>query len=109
MASQNFFRNIKSFYREALHKFSLRNRLLALFISILIISIVVVGISSYNKARDMTMESIENRLVREAELMGYIASNLKFVYVSDAAYFMQQLETSIQEQQKKLADDGISS
>ena len=46
---------------------------------------------------------------REAEIMGYIAENLKFVYVSDEAYFKQQLEANVRSQQKKLENDGIAS
>ena len=57
----------------------------------------------------MTMETIESRLAREAELMQYIAGNLKFVYIGDEDYFMQQLEVSVRSQQKKLEDDGITS
>ena len=74
---------------------------------LLVLTGVVVGASSYIKAKDMNMESIENRLVRETELMGYIAENLKFVYVSDKDYFMQQLEANVRSQQKKLKEDGI--
>ncbi|WP_394138856.1 methyl-accepting chemotaxis protein [Cytobacillus oceanisediminis] len=55
------------------------------------------------------METIESRLEREAELMGYIAENLKFVYISDEDYFMQQLEANVRSQQKKLQSDGILS
>ncbi|MUK88295.1 HAMP domain-containing protein [Ornithinibacillus sp. L9] len=61
------------------------------------------------KARDTTMDAIENRLVREAELMGYIANNLKFTYVSDDDYFMQQLDINIRSQHEKLDQDGITS
>ncbi|MEN2767016.1 methyl-accepting chemotaxis protein [Ornithinibacillus xuwenensis] len=89
--------------------FSLRSRLLAIFIVLLTIAIIAVGISSYTITRNLTKESIENRLVREAELMGYIADNLKFLYVSDDTYFMQQLELSIRDQQDKLKSDGIES
>ncbi|MFS0861998.1 methyl-accepting chemotaxis protein [Fredinandcohnia sp. 179-A 10B2 NHS] len=61
------------------------------------------------KAKDMGMQTIENRLEREADLMGYIAENLKFVYVSDEDYFKQQLETNVRSQQKKLQSEGITS
>ncbi|MEH7883738.1 methyl-accepting chemotaxis protein [Bacillus sp. JJ1609] len=90
-------------------KLSLGTRLFILFFSLLIASVVTVGISSYVKAKAMAIETIENRIVREAELMGYIAENLKFVYVSDEAYFMQQLESNVRSQQKKLKNDGITS
>ncbi|XTP56956.1 methyl-accepting chemotaxis protein [Niallia sp. Krafla_26] len=73
------------------------------------ISVCIVGVSSYVKAKETTMETIENRLQREAELMGYIAEFLKFVYVSDEGYFMQQLESNVRQQQEKLDSDGISS
>jgi methyl-accepting chemotaxis protein len=55
------------------------------------------------------MESIENRLQRETELMGYIAESLKFVYVSDEDYFMQQLDANVRQQQETLESDGILS
>lgn len=80
-----------------------------LFVTLLVLSTNVVGISSYIKAKDMTIHTIENRLVREAEIMGYIANNLKFLYVSDDDYFMQQLEINVRAQHKQLTEDGISS
>ncbi len=90
-------------------KFSLQSRLLFLFILLLIVSINIVGISSYLKAKETTIETIENRLSREAEVMAYVAKNLKFLYVSDDAYFMQQFEISIRDQQRQLEKDGIQS
>jgi methyl-accepting chemotaxis protein len=90
-------------------KLSLGTRLFILFFSLLIASVVSVGASSYIKAKNMAIETIENRLEREAEIMGYIAENLKFVYVSDEAYFKQQLEANVRSQQKKLENDGITS
>jgi methyl-accepting chemotaxis protein len=97
------------FTMKILTKFSLQTRLLVLFISLLVFSTIVVGISSYLKAKDTTIHTIENRLVREAEIMGYIAKNLKFLYVSDDEYFMQQLEINVRSQHKQLEEDGISS
>ncbi|UGB29534.1 MULTISPECIES: methyl-accepting chemotaxis protein [Bacillaceae] len=90
-------------------KFSLKDRLLFLFIFLLIVSINIVGISSYLKAKDTTIETIENRISRESEVMAYVAKNLKFLYVSDDLYFMQQLEISIRDQQRQLESDGIQS
>jgi methyl-accepting chemotaxis protein len=105
--------NVASFRRFSFskvdQKLTLGTRLFLLFISLLLISVVSVGVSSYFKARAMAIETIENRLEREAELMGYIAENLKFVYVSDEQYFLQQLESNVRSQQKKLLSDGIAS
>src|SRR5699024_4744657 len=72
-------------------------------------SIIAVGISSYVKAREMTRDTIEDRLVRETELIGHIASNLKFLYVSDEDYFIQQLAINIREQRETLLKEGIES
>lgn len=99
----------KSKVEPILKKLNLGMRLSLLFVLLLVVSVVVVGFSSYMKARDMATNTIEDRLTREAELMGYIAENLKFVYVSDNDYFLQQLNASVREQQRKLEDDGISS
>ena len=101
--------NKNNVYQKVLQKFNLSTRLFLLFVSLLVLSVVVVGVSSYIKAKDMNMETIENRLVRETDLMGYIAANLKFVYVSDVDYFMQQLDSNVRTQKEKLKSDGITS
>ena len=96
-------------FTTRLSSFTLGTRLLLLFISLLMVSVVTVGVSSYMKARNMAVETVEHRLEREAQLIGYIAENLKFVYISDEEYFRQQLEANVRSQQKKLKDDGIAS
>lgn len=57
----------------------------------------------------MTKATKEDRLVRETELIGHIASNLKFLYISDEDYFKQQLTINIREQQRILHHEGIKS
>src|SRR5699024_11097012 len=53
--------------------------------------------------------TIENRLISETKLMGYIAESLHFLYVSDDTYFMQQLNANIRTEQKQLESEGITS
>jgi methyl-accepting chemotaxis protein len=109
VARQKIQKDKTKLYQKVLQKLNLSTRLFLLFVSLLVLSVVVVGVSSYIKAKNMNMETIENRLMRETDLMGYIAENLKFVYVSDEDYFMQQLDASVRTQQDKLKSDGISS
>lgn len=96
-------------FTTRLSSFTLGTRLLLLFITLLMVSVVTVGVSSYMKARNMAVETVEHRLEREAQLIGYIAENLKFVYVSDEEYFRQQLEANVRLQQEKLKEEGIAS
>ncbi|WP_456278201.1 methyl-accepting chemotaxis protein [Bacillus sp. AK128] len=96
-------------FTKILARFSLRNRLLFLFILLVVLSVTTVGISSYLQAKETTIKSIEDRLNREAEIMSYMAENLKFLYVSDDAYFKQQLEIAIRTQQDQLKKDDIKS
>lgn len=103
--SSNLGRLIKGKY---LQKLSLGTRLFILFVTLLVLSVVGVGVSSYLKAKDTTMNTIETRLMRETEIMSYIAENLKFVYVSDEDYFMQQLEANVRSQAEILKSDGIT-
>lgn len=103
--SSNIGRMVKGKY---LQKLSLGTRLFILFVTLLILSVVGVGVSSYLKAKDTTMYTIETRLIRETEIMSYIAENLKFVYVSDEDYFMQQLEANARSQVEILKNDGIT-
>ncbi|WP_077702237.1 methyl-accepting chemotaxis protein [Virgibacillus dokdonensis] len=104
-----WFTRFFSFTKSMQIKFSLWSRLLILFIVLLLLSVMAVGVSSYIQAKKMTTSAIENRLERETELMGYIAENLKFLYVSDDTYFHQQLNANVREQKNKLAKEGIPS
>lgn len=95
--------------KEILAKPTLRTRLLVPMLILMIVSTFAVGISSYIQAKNVTMSSIKDRLVRETEIMGYIAENLNFLYVSDKDYFMQQLDINIRTQQQQLEKDGVDS
>lgn len=88
---------------------SLRTRLLVPILSLFILSIIAVGVTSYLKAEELTMTTINDRLDRETDLMGHIAENLHFFYVSDQDYFMQQLNIHIDNQKDQLANEGIDS
>lgn len=90
-------------------QFSLKSRLLSLFIIILCLSVSAIGISSYMKAKSTLIHTVEDRLEREADVMAYVIRNLKFVYVSDQVYFKQQVEMSIHEQKRQLEEDGLLS
>ncbi|WP_231686822.1 methyl-accepting chemotaxis protein [Bacillus sp. JCM 19034] len=96
-----------SFYQKIMTRLNLRVRLFILFFSLLTISIVTVGLTSYILAERATLESMENRLKRETELIGHLAENLRFLYVSDDDYFMQMLNTSIRNQQQTFLDEGM--
>ncbi len=100
---------VNPFSKFKFSKLSLRSRLSFLFVILLITSLTTVGVSSYFQAKNATIQTIESRLEREAEMMGYVAKNLKFLYVSDDSYFKQQLEVSVRDQQKQLEKDGIVS
>ncbi|WP_342772438.1 methyl-accepting chemotaxis protein [Oceanobacillus arenosus] len=87
----------------------MRKRLLIPFVTLMVIAVVAVGATSYIQARNITMTTIEDRLAREAELIGYIAESLHFTYVGQDDYFMQQLNANIRSQKKQLEKDGMKS
>jgi methyl-accepting chemotaxis protein len=89
-------------------KVSLQSRLLILFLSVLIISISIVGYVSYQKAEITTMKIIENRLDREVNTMYEIAQNLMYIYVGKEDKFLHKLNSSIRKQQAELIQDGLS-
>ncbi|WP_100012956.1 methyl-accepting chemotaxis protein [Lentibacillus sediminis] len=100
---------MKNNIKLLLQKTPLRTRLLMPILGLIMLSVVAVGLTSYVNAKDLIMTAIEDRLSRETQLMGYIAQNLHFTYVSDEAYFMQMFNSNIRTQQNQLAKDGIAS
>lgn len=109
LKSKGRFSHMRKNIKSLLQKTTLRTRLLIPILTLIILSTVVAGAASYVKAKDLTMTSIGDRLKRETQLMGYIAENLHFRYVSDGDYFMQMLYTNIRMQQNQLSEDGITS
>lgn len=100
---------MKRLFHQILIKSSLRTRLLIPFLILLAASVVTAGYSSYYQAKDIALDSNTQRLEREVQLMGYIAENLHFLYVSDPDYFEQQLNANIRTQQSQLDRDGVES
>ncbi|HHY72998.1 MAG TPA: methyl-accepting chemotaxis protein [Bacillus bacterium] len=91
------------------NRLSLQSRLLLIFITLFVVTINIFGFTLYSKAKNTTIQITEDRLVREVEIMSYIVKNLKFVYISDKEYFLQQVEMSVRDQQRQLKEDGINS
>lgn len=100
---------MKRLFHQILIKSGLRTRLLIPFLIFLTASVVTAGYSSYYQAKDIALDSNTQRLEREVQLMGYIAENLHFLYVSDPDYFEQQLNANIRTQQSQLDRDGVES
>lgn len=98
---------MKRLFKPILEKATLRTRLLVLCTVLLVAAISIVGFTAYSKAKSMAVQTIENRLISETKLMGYIAESLHFLYVSDEDYFIQQLNANIRTQQKELETEGI--
>src|SRR5690606_7117538 len=88
-------------------KLSLRTRLLVPFLLLMVLSVVSVGLSSYIQAKEMTLNTMKDRMIRVVQPMGYIAENLHFVNVSDEEYFMQELNSNIRTQKQALENDGM--
>lgn len=78
-----------------------------LFFLLMVPAIATVGITSYIQAKNTALQTIEKRLVSETNIMSYIAENLKFLYISDEDYFLQQLNANIRTQQNQLSSEGI--
>ncbi|WP_156291980.1 methyl-accepting chemotaxis protein [Oceanobacillus salinisoli] len=100
---------MKRKYRNLLENTTLRTRLLIPFLALMTIAILAVGLTSYFQAKNMTLNSIQDRLIREVELMSDIVELLHFTYISDEAYFWQQFNINIRSQQETLKTDGIES
>ncbi|MTH52436.1 HAMP domain-containing protein [Bacillus mangrovi] len=88
---------------------SLRFRIIALVLFILVTSVLSVGITSYQKAKHTTISIIENRLEREVNTTNEIASNLMFAYVGDEEGFLKRFEKSVlPKQSSQLVQDGLN-
>src|SRR5690606_40569690 len=70
-----------------LKRFSLSTRLLILVLSILIISSGTIGFISYHQAREMLIETNENRIEREIKVTRERAEYLKLSYINDLEQF----------------------
>jgi methyl-accepting chemotaxis protein len=89
-------------------KITLQSRLIILVLVLLISSISIVGFTSYNKAKESTMEIIEERLYREVNTTSDIVANLAFAYINDQEEFHKRVEkVVVPSQSSALIQDGL--
>lgn len=102
------FKKIKFLY-QLKFRLNLQTKLLLMMLSLVAVTISIVGIFSYNKAFDTTRTIIENRLERETETTYDIAKNLKFSFIRDEEMFNIRLAESINTQYVGLQQDDMKS
>jgi methyl-accepting chemotaxis protein len=88
-------------------RLNLQTKLLFMMISLVVLTISIVGVFSYHKASDITQTIIEDRLKRETETTYDIAKNLKFSFIRDQQMFEKRLIESINTQHVGLLQDDM--
>jgi len=92
---------------QLLIKFSLQTRLLVLILSLLLITITIVGYISYEKSKETTINIMEQRLTKEVKSIYDIAQNIMLIYVGKEEKFNAKIEQVIRSQDAELAQDGL--
>ncbi|MFC0270017.1 methyl-accepting chemotaxis protein [Metabacillus herbersteinensis] len=91
------------------HNVSLQLRLILLVLTLLITSVCIVGFTSYSKAKDTTMEIIENRLEREVNTTNEISANLIYAFIGNEEGFFEKFNKSVvTNQSSQLIQDGLA-
>lgn len=88
-------------------RISFSSRLIVVFALMMSVALAASVAVSFLQTKATLTKTVEDRLLREADVMGSIIRNLHFVYVSDEAYFRQQVDMSIHEQKRQLDGDGL--
>jgi methyl-accepting chemotaxis protein len=88
-------------------RLNLQSKLLFMMISLVVLTISIVGVFSYHKASDITQTIIEDRLKRETETTYDIAKNLKFSFIRNQQMFEKRLIESINTQHVGLLQDDM--
>ncbi|MFC4410486.1 methyl-accepting chemotaxis protein [Chungangia koreensis] len=90
-----------------LFNLSFKYRLLLFFSIILLLSTVVIGTTTYLKAKNSTMELISSRLDREVNIINDLAKTLMTIHLGDREQFMVDLEKAVKRQHVSLVQDGL--
>lgn len=93
--------------RHLLGKFSLQTRLLFLILSLLLLTVSIVGYISYGKSKETTIKLMEQRLKKEVYTIYDIAQNLMLIYVGEEEKFNKKVEQIVKSQDAQLAQDGL--
>ncbi|WP_078428827.1 methyl-accepting chemotaxis protein [Alkalihalobacterium alkalinitrilicum] len=91
-----------------LQKFSLRTRLLIIFLTVIVISTGLIGLISYHQAKELIIVTNENRLKREIKVVKEMAEYLKLSYISDEERFNKQFEYGVRGQAVELIQEGLN-
>jgi len=101
------FTNAKYYKKGSAKAFSLRFRLLTVFIGLVITSTSFIGINSYNTSADRTVDLVEQRLDREVTLANELIKNAMFANVGDEESFLKQLNQIVLQQKSALSQDEL--
>lgn len=93
--------------KRFMYRFSLRTRLLFLFLTLLMLSIGTIGYISYTKAEEILVDANEKRIAREIKVSQEMAESLKRLHVTDQAAFEAQLNYVIRAQSVEMLRDGL--
>ncbi|PLR76998.1 methyl-accepting chemotaxis protein [Bacillus sp. V3-13] len=90
-----------------LSRVSLQARLLAIILSLLLVTVSSIAYISFVKSKETTVQLMEQRLEKEAETISEMAKNLMLIYVGKEEKFSEKMEQVIKSQDAGLAQDDL--
>nr|WP_257987842.1 methyl-accepting chemotaxis protein [Bacillus sp. V33-4] len=90
-----------------LSRLSLQARLLAIILSLLLVTISSIAYISFVKSKETTVQLMEQRLEKEAATISEMAKNLMLIYVGKEEKFSEKMDQVIKSQDADMAQDDL--
>jgi len=100
--------NVVTQKKVFIERFTLQSRLVLFTVCLISLSMTVVSVISYQKAKDTTISTMNSRIEREASIMKEISQSLQYRYIGNEEGYQKALNTVVRNQMANLAQDGLA-
>ncbi|MEH6936522.1 methyl-accepting chemotaxis protein [Bacillus sp. JJ664] len=93
--------------KKLIERFTLQSRLVLFTVVLITLSMSVVSLISYQKAKETTISTMNSRIEREASIMKEISQSLQYRYIGDEKGFEKAINNVVKNQMANLSQDGL--
>ncbi len=93
--------------KKLVERFTLQSRLVLFTVGLITLSMSVVSLISYQKAKETTITTMNSRIEREASIMKEISQSLQYRYIGDEKGFEKAINNVVKNQMANLSQDGL--
>lgn len=93
--------------KKLIERFTLQSRLVLFTVGLITLSMSIVSVISFQKAKETTVSTMNSRIEREASIMKEISQSLQYRYIGNEEGYEKAINAVVKNQMANLSQDGL--